>query len=196
MIISIQTIRLEHYNIASVLACLDHLLSEIETGYWSPDFELLSSVVDYMERFAGVFHHPKEEDYLFKALARRKPDVAPVLELVHDEHVKGAQMLRDVRQRLTAYQEDAAEFQPFRQAVTSYIDFERRHMAREERELLPLALEVLKKEDWVEIDDAFSRNDDPLFGEARKRKEFQKLIQHLLEFAPAPLGFREREETV
>ena len=65
-------------------------------------------------------------------------------------------------------------------------------MAREERELLPLALKLLRDEDWREIDAAFAANDDPLFG-AQRRKEFEGLIHHILELAPTPLGFHERQ---
>ena len=35
-------------------------------------------------------------------------------------------------------------------------------------------------------------NDDPLFG-AQRRKEFEGLIHHILELAPTPLGFHERQ---
>ena len=110
---------------------------------------------------------------------------------VHDEHVKGAHMLKELRHLLGAYEANPENFERFKTEALSYIDFERRHMAREERELLPLALKVLHDEDWREIDAAFARNDDPLFGAAR-RKEFDKLIQHILNLAPTPLGFRER----
>ncbi len=189
---AVQTIRLEHFNIASVLTCLDYLLREIEQGRWEADFELLSSVVEYLESYPEVYHHPKEEDYLFKALLRRRPESKYMLEKVHDEHVEGAQMLARLRGGLEAYRRDGGSFARFKQAATEYIGFERRHMVREERELLPLALKVLHDEDWAEIDEAFARNDDPLFGRSRRR-EFQRLVDHILELAPSPLGFQERE---
>ncbi len=189
---AVQTIRLEHFNIASVLTCLDYLLREIEQGRWQADFDLLSSVVEYLESYPEVYHHPKEEDYLFKALLRRRPESKYMLEKVHDEHVEGAQMLARLRGELEAYRRDGASFARFKQAATEYIGFERRHMVREERELLPLALKILHDEDWAEIDEAFARNDDPLFGRSRRR-EFQRLVDHILELAPSPLGFQERE---
>ncbi len=42
----LQTIRLEHYNIHSVLACLRYLVKEIEAGSWTPGVDLLYTVVD------------------------------------------------------------------------------------------------------------------------------------------------------
>ena len=191
MATAVQTIRLEHFNIGSVLFSLRYLIEQVEEGRWEPDFTLFNVILEYMERFPEVLHHPKEEDYLFKAMQRRKPDLARLLSLVHDEHVKGARMLQDLRDALGAYEASKESFALFKERALAYIEFERRHMAREERELLPLALDILQDEDWEEIDAAFSANDDPLFGAAR-RKEFDRLMQHILNLAPTPLGFRER----
>ena len=191
---AVQTIRLEHFNIASVLTCLGYLLREAEAGQWEPEEELLSAVMLYLESYPEVYHHPKEDDYLFAAMRRRKPELAELLDKVHDEHIKGARLLEELRAALTAYFRKAArsgeDFDDFRRKAQDYIAFERRHMQREERELLPLALEVLEPEDWAEIDAAFAANEDPLFG-AEKRREFKDLVDWILELAPSPLGFRE-----
>jgi hemerythrin-like domain-containing protein len=191
VISALQTIRIEHHNIASVLYCLRYLLGELDKGRWAPDFELFDIILDYMATFPEAMHHPKEEDYLLAAMQRRKPDTAQLVAVIHDEHVKGGELLKALRGRFEDYRADPASFADFKAAAEDYIDFERRHMAREERELLPLALQVLQDEDWKEIDAAFGRDDDPLFGTA-SRKEFQKLIHYILELAPTPLGFRER----
>lgn len=185
---AVHIIWLEHANIASVLACLRYLVSEIDEGRWTPDFQLLSDILDYMESFPEAVHHPKEEHYLFPALSRRRPEVAMLLERVHEEHDRGAEMLADLHDKLDAYEADAAMFEAFRDAARAYVDFERRHMAREDRELIPLAMKALSEADWAEIDAAFARNDDPLFG-AERREEFDRLFRHILEFAPRPIGF-------
>ncbi len=194
MTTAVQTIRLEHFNISSVLYCLRYLLEEVEKGRWQPDFVLFSAILDYMECFPALLHHPKEEDYLFAAKQRRRPDVAGTLAKVHEEHLEGARRLDELHALLELYQADRKAFARFKRAAEDYIAFERRHMAREERELLPLALRVLEEEDWHAIDAAFARNDDPLFG-ARRRKEFEGLLHRILELAPTPLGFHERQPT-
>jgi hemerythrin-like domain-containing protein len=194
MTTAVQTIWLEHVNIAGVLACLRYLVAEIETGRWTPDFQLLSDILDYMEDFPEKMHHPKEESYICAALRRRKPDAAPLLEKIHEEHEKGAGMLVDLRARLEAYEDDPDAFAGFREACGEFIAFERHHMAREERELLPLAAQALLDQDWAEIDEAFEQNQDPLFGAAR-RKQFETLFQHILNQAPSPMGFAEPDAT-
>ncbi|MFQ5957991.1 MAG: hypothetical protein ACE5LF_01340 [Alphaproteobacteria bacterium] len=45
---ALQAIRLEHFNIDSVLACLRYLVRAIEDGDREPDFDLLSTIVAYM----------------------------------------------------------------------------------------------------------------------------------------------------
>ena len=113
---AVQTIRLEHFNISSVLFCLRYLLEQVEKGLWTPDFELFAAILDYMERFPDALHHPKEEDYLFVALKRRKPDIAGVLAKVHDEHVEGGRKLKELRALLQRFQADSKAFSPFKEA--------------------------------------------------------------------------------
>ena len=168
----------EHANLATVLGHLRRVVTEIAEEGRAPDFALLGTIVDYIQGFPAVMHHPKEEHYLFPALIRRKPDVALMLEMVHNEHVRGAEMLAHLRERLPAYRDDPAQFEPFRRAALDYAEFERRHMAREDRELLPLALKVLHAEDWEPINATFQSNEDPLFGETRRR-DFDALFQEI-----------------
>ena len=56
--------------------CLRHSVEELQEGTRKPDFTVLFAILDYIEAFPDTYHHPKEEDYLFKALRRRRPDAA------------------------------------------------------------------------------------------------------------------------
>ncbi len=189
---ALQTIRLEHYNIHSVLACLRYLARQIEEGSWEPDFLLLFAIVEYMETYPQVIHHPKEEDYVFAALLRRKPDSAPLVNRLCEDHAAGVRRLDDLRAATEAYRDDPAAAGRFCQTALAYVDSEREHMSVEEHELLPLAMTVLEDEDWAEIDAVFSRNDDPMFGMAR-REPFRALFRKILDLAPAPMGFGVRD---
>ena len=60
-------------------------------------------------------------------------------------------------------------------------------MALEEREVLPLAEQVLGPEDWAELDEAFASNRDPLTGHVPDA-EYQALFTRILNIVPAPLG--------
>ena len=177
---AIKILQREHDNIATVLACLDYLVNDIGAGKLRPNFNLLYSILDYIEAFPESFHHPKEEDFIFEALSRRSTKGRALIDRLRDEHAQGIDFLTKLRDTLTAYHKDASAFPSFRDVARAYIDFEYAHMQREEEELLPLAEESLKDEDWTEIDQAFARNDDPLFGLARGRR-FQALYEQIQE---------------
>ncbi len=184
----LQTIRLEHYNILSVLACLRYLVREIEAGSWTPGFDLLYAVVDYIEAFPEACHHPKEETYIFTGLLRHRPECAPLVERLCDDHAKGVGLTQGLRGALDAYRDDAATFDAFKATVASYVEFQRDHMRTEERELLPLVMDALTPTDWARIDAAFAQDDDPLFGDSQEER-FRALFRKILELAPAPMGF-------
>ena len=60
-------------------------------------------------------------------------------------------------------------------------------MLLEERELLPLAEQVLTSEDWDELDAAFAADQDPLSGGAPDA-EYVALFTRIVNLVPAPLG--------
>ena len=175
---TVNIIRLEHARIERVLSCLAHFVEIIERDIGKPEREVLFSIVDYLEGFVETFHHPKEEDHLFKALHRRNPDSATLIDLLYDEHAEGIELLTELRAALVAYKREATGDGRLIKAAKSYIKLELDHMHREEQQLLPLALEALTDEDWREIDVAFARNEDPLFG-ARRKRQFDALYAQI-----------------
>ena len=75
----------------------------------------------------------------------------------------------------------------FAQLVTNYASFHWAHMNAEENDVLPRARQHLSTADWVEIDAAFTDNDDPLLG-ADARAGFRQLFRRIVLLAPPPLG--------
>ncbi len=51
----------------------------------------------------------------------------------------------------------------FQQRARKFLDFYRSHIKKEEEVFFPAALEVLTKEDWVEISEVREVWDDPIF---------------------------------
>jgi len=94
------------------------------------------------DAFPERFHHPKEDAYLFRLLALRYPDAAPLIDQVKTEHRAGPEKIRALEQTLERYQHGgAAEFQAFAEAVQTYAAFHWDHMRTEEDKLIPLAPE-------------------------------------------------------
>lgn len=186
---AIGIIRGEHRGLAAVLSCLDGALREVERGAQEPDFELFRLILSYIDSFLDRYHHPKEDEYLFRRLRARDPDAAALLDDLEHEHEHVGPELTKLKDALDAYErEGASRLADFRAAVDRYNAFEWEHMRKEEEEIIPLAREKLADEDWAEIDDAFLANDDPLFGD-KPREEFRKLFSNIVRLAPPPHGY-------
>lgn len=180
---AIRVIWQEHANISRVLDCLRATVNETDRA---PDPDLLAAILRYMEEFADTMHHPKEEHYLLPALVMRRPDLALLVEQVQEEHDRLTRMLTDVRRQVDAFRTDSEALDALREAAEAYIELQLTHMAREDRGLLPIALEELTDEDWRAIDDVFKRKDDPLFG-AGRQKEFDTLFEIILSVSQGPV---------
>lgn len=180
-------ILIEHRSLDAVIDGMLYLVRQIRLGA-KPNFEVFDAMIQYINAFPERFHHPKEDAYLFKRLRERHPGAAPLLDRLEADHRKGTERVRDLAQTLTGYRHGgAARFAAFERAVTEYADFQWKHMSVEETQLLPLARQYLKQEDWQEIDAAFSGNSDPLLG-AKAGAEYDELFRRILLLAPPPIG--------
>ncbi len=188
MTLAYRIVRSEHYEINLVMRCLHNLADALHREAWQPDFDLLFLILHYVESFPATFHHPKEEYYLFKAVRRRNPETGPMLDQLCDDRAEGVALVGNLRRSLETYLRRPAARNWFHHAAKSYARHERQHMQREERTILPLALQVFSKEDWREVDAAFERSDHPLLG-ARRRAEFDALFALILRRIPGAVVF-------
>jgi len=162
----IETIKTEHRNIDRVLAAIEDAVAGLAAARTKPDLDLLYSTLYYIRVFPDKLHHPKEEEYLFKALRRRRPDSAALLDELEKQHAEGARLITGLERALTAYDRNYPDgLAVLQDATRTYVDAQREHIGKEEREVLPLARESLNEEDWGDISRAFATNSDPMFGD-------------------------------
>lgn len=151
----------------AVLRALVMLLERHRRQGTAPDVELLRSMLFYVDEFPEQRHHRKETDVLFPKLRARTPLSRELLDRLDHDHARGERRIRHVEHALLAFEMlGESRRRAFETTVDDYADFYLRHMALEEREILPLAERVLTKDDWQELNDAFARNRDPLTGHA------------------------------
>ena len=186
---AVRIIREEHQRYGSVLNLVRNLLEDAGEAHRSLDAELFERAFDYVEEFIDEYHHPKEEDYLFRAVRRRSREANALVEQLEAEHVDGGRMLIELRAALAAWRRTRSDvdFQIFRDLAEAYIDFATRHAMKENDELIPIAERVLTYEDWAAVDAAFENNDDPAFG-AVPQARFANLLRELERQALAPHG--------
>lgn len=185
---AVQIIIDEHRALAAVLHGMLYLVHGIRDHADKPDFTVLGAMLYYIDAFPEHFHHPKEDEYLFRILRTRHPDAAPLLDRLNTEHRAGAEKIRLLEQALVRYQQGgAAEFVNFMAAVEGYAAFHWDHMRTEEREVLPMAEKYLSSSDWETIDAAFVGHADPLLG-AEAEAKYDALIRRIVTLAPPPIG--------
>lgn len=178
----------EHRSLAAVLYGMLYLLREIRLRGASPDFDLLGSMVHYIDAFPERFHHPKEDAYLFKFLSTRYPDARPLIDRLETEHRAGTEKLRALEKTLLRYpQRGAREFNAAARAVQAFAAFHWGPMRTEEDRLLPLARIHLTADDWKVIDAALIGETEPLFG-VEAGAEYAAMFRRIVNLAPRPIG--------
>ena len=181
---AIQIIQEEHGKLWRVATTVNIVADEIDAGSaLTPDF--FNAVFDYIEGFVDQSHHPKEDDYLFRLVRQRSNRADELLTLLEAEHQSGPATLKALRASLGRARQGAAS--EFTQALRDYTQGLKKHIRTEERELIPLAKEVLTVDDWNEINTAFLDNKDPLFGDQAKA-EFRELYHRIAALAPESVG--------
>jgi len=181
---AVAVIEAEHRALATVVAALQRLLTDVRQGLAEPDFRLLAAILYYIESFPEGQHHPKEDEYLFKALRARTREGAAVLDELQGEHVRTGQMMGYLAQTLVRYQGGAHDgLDSFTAAVDAYAALLRDHMRKEERVVLPLADAHLMESDWAAMAAAFTENRDPLFGEEASQ-EMRRLRHRIVNLLP------------
>ena len=93
-------IRAEHRTLTAVIDAFDHVTQDMSKGTLTPDYKLLWSIIYYIEEFPERLHHPKESDLLFPKLARRAPELMPVIERLEREHMRGEGTVRELQHLL------------------------------------------------------------------------------------------------
>lgn len=188
---AVRSIKDEHRTISAVLHGLRYLAQQSLDAKVLPDFDVFRAMIYYIDEFPERLHHPKEEKLLFARLVERLPAAAPLVGELHEEHLAGARLIRDLEHQLAYFQENfPGGATSFKAAVDAYADFHWNHMRKEEGKVLPLAAEHLQSGDWEAINAGFSANKDPVAGVPEK--EFELLFSRIASIAPDPIGFGKR----
>ncbi len=181
---AIQIIQDEHRKLWRVASTINIVADEMDAGSAIPT-PFFNAVFDYIEGFIDHAHHPKEDEFLFRLLRQRSDKAEAVLLKLEAGHQQGPIALRNLRNDLVrAAQGSCGEFTA---ALRSYTKNLEEHIRTEERDILPLARQVLLAEDWAIIDKAFADNDDPLFGQ-QATEQYRELYHRIVALAPESVG--------
>lgn len=178
---SLRIIREEHQALARVLKSMAEQLAEMRRSNALPDFAAWRATLFYLDEFPERLHHPKESELLFPKLRSRAPLLRDTLDDLEQEHQRGGRAIRDLTHALMAFEMmGEARRQEFEAMAERYIAGYFHHIATEESEVFPVAIKVLREEDWQELDSAFAKNCDPLTGHPAD-EPYQALFEKILQ---------------
>lgn len=176
----------EHSNMWRLATTLDQVASDMQAG--APlERAFFEAALDYISQFVDRMHHPKEDDFLFRLLRLRSTQAGEVLDALEADHARGPANLAQLRAKLAAAADGQLPLADLALAVKRYTDGLKAHIKTEEKQVLPLARQVLQPQDWAEIDQAFGNHTDPVFGDASKA-EFRELFHRIASLAPDSVG--------
>lgn len=185
----IRIIHDEHRAVEAVLRSLGLMVERGPGDEPERFFDVLRAMLFYIDEFPERLHHPKESDLLFPKVARRAPEIMPVIERLEREHLCGEGAVRELQHLLLAWELlGESRRLPFVEAAAQYVEFYLSHMRTEEAQVLPVAQKVLDAADWAELDAAFASHSDPLVGGSSRDPVYDRLFTRIVLKAPAPIG--------
>lgn len=177
----IDLLRQEHRDVDKLLAVLEEELAAFARQE-RPDYEIIQAAIAYFKDYPDCCHHPKE-DMIFEKLKARDPVAAERVGDIKAEHRHEAERLERVAHAVrNILLDQEISRQAFDMVMRDFIDQQRAHMSIEERVLFPAAANVLRGEDWVEIDSRWDDRKDSLFHVAMEEK-CQSLRDRILRWA-------------
>ena len=188
MTVALACIQMDHHSFASVLTCLQAELREVAHMHRKPNFRLIEQILTYIGEFLDTYHHPKEDEYLFRLLRQREPAMVDTLNDLRGDHHRGKEMLKDLWVRLGDWKRGGPNAAAaFMGSYETYHAFEREHVRTEERVVLPRATVALTAADWLEVNAAFLKDRDPLF-DSQATEHFALLRAEIDRLSPPPYG--------
>ena len=154
----------EHKHFSRLLDLLERQVAAFHADD-EPNYELMLDIVSYLRYFPDRFHHPRE-DVAFARLIQRDPALKPAIERLLQEHrviaAAGTELLAYLQQVVDDVVVERARIEA---AAANYLVYYRRHLAVEDRDIVPRAQELLTKQDWDAVVATIPAGVDPLFGE-------------------------------
>lgn len=130
---------IEHRLIEKMLGLVRERIDLIErTNSLDPVF--IDTTVDFIKTYADLTHHGKEEDIMFRELAKKgmsAEDQKIMRELV-DEHTYGRLVVRELVEAKECYLEGHAQaLQIIKQKLSTLCEFYPNHIAKEDKIFFP-----------------------------------------------------------
>ncbi|GLQ06927.1 hemerythrin domain-containing protein [Sneathiella chinensis] len=179
----IEQLRKEHVGMAKVLSLLDEEMRKFKSGEVM-DYLMVHSILDYMETFPDIAHHPLE-NVIRDVLVNRDPAADAVIGDLKGEHDRLSVLVQNLREAVQAVEADLE--MPREDVVAKaheYTGFLMRHMQKEEHDFFPRAQKVLSPEEWLLVEESIVDMLDPLEMDSRI-EEYEALRREICSWEKA-----------
>jgi len=168
---------IEHRLIEKMLAVIAREAARIRSSSGMIDPLFIDTAVDFVRTYADRTHHGKEEDILFKDLARkplRESDSSVMAELV-EEHRQAREKVRALVSAKERFQKgDKEAVQDIASIMEWLVDFYPRHIRKEDKDFFPRTESYFDKN---ELDAMLSDFRD--FDAKMIHEKYEKLMESL-----------------
>ncbi len=169
----------DHVNLEWLLNLLTKQLDSFFAGNES-DFDLKIELLEYLELYAELSHHPTE-DVMFEAAMKKTDEHHAVLERLMDQHHRLTRATRNFRNSLEGVVQGGVMLRDeLETRGREYIALQRLHLNTEEHEVFPFLDKLFSKKEWKQIEAAVPDVNDPVFGK-RDPNRFRVLVRYLAE---------------
>jgi hemerythrin-like domain-containing protein len=152
----------DHVRLARLLDLFEDLLDRFHDGA-EPDYELMSEMLEYMDNYSDIVHHPTE-DILFQRVLDKGTERRDVFDVLMRQHKVLGQLSKRFRQSLDGIlHEEVLLREDVEAHGRELIGTLRAHKRLEDEEAFPIALERLSDEDWAAVEAEAPNLEDPLF---------------------------------
>lgn len=153
----------DHVRLAKLLDLFEDLLDRFHEGA-EPDYELMCEMLEYMDNYSDIVHHPTE-DIIFTRVLEKGTERHDVFDVLMRQHKMLGQLSKRFRQSLDGIlREEVSLREDVEAHGRELIGTLRAHKRLEDEEAFPIALAVLSDADWAQIKAQAPDAEDPVFA--------------------------------
>jgi len=148
-------LRKDHGQIMKLFAAWHKILEKLDQKDQAL-LENLGELIDWVDVFVDRCHHGKEDEILFPAMAKYEdPELTSLIEDLQAEHQIGRSLLESIKLELKAFSPPKGSPDLLIQLSQDYISLFKKHIRRENAQLLPLLEKGVPMEVQEQIADRF-----------------------------------------
>jgi hemerythrin-like domain-containing protein len=161
---------IEHRLIERMIAVIERILRQIETTN-KVDPLTIDTIVDFIRFYADRTHHGKEEDILFRDLAKKdlSDNDRKVMQELIEEHVYGRKTTAQLVDANATYRNgDLSALGQVEENLRTLAGFYPKHIVKEDKVFFPASREYFTEEDDNAMLEAFLEFDRAMIHEKYK----------------------------